>query len=221
MWGKKLAFEFKIAGGLVTGLVVAALILIALTHGVLELAVNWRKHFIENSESFIPLALALASAPMLLVDSEHHMTELTSSLPQVAILHTRWLALWGPMWMVLLCGMEVMNLIWGPVHFWDGVLAALGPGLFLTGLAIWAGLLSARVAVAYLVAIGLPVADLILRILGAFTVIPPLQLLDVFAYRWTMASPAWWEVKWFMLIIGAALIEGAIRHRRRFLSRAF
>ncbi len=187
-----------------------AILFIALTHGILELASNWQRHFVENCESFIPLTLALITTPLLLVDSEAGMVELGATLPKRNILQLRWLLLWMSCWGFLLASLEGMNLVWGPVLFWRGVLAALGPSLFLTALAVWSATLSGRVAVGYLVAIGLPVADLILRILGAFSAFPPLQLLDTFAYRWNISTVPWYDVKWLMLFMGLLGVQSAI-----------
>lgn len=201
-------------------LLLVALLLLGLTHGVIELAQNWQKHFIENMESFFPIALALITAPILIVDSEHGMLEINATLPHRLILVTRVYAVWGLCWLVILLGAAVMDLIWGPVPFWEGMLAALGPALFLSALAVWASLLTARLAVGYLVALGLPVADLILRVLGAFQAIPALQLLDTFSYRWAVPSVPWWMPKLFMLVVGAVLFERAVATSRRYWSHA-
>jgi len=212
-------YEARITFSLTLVLVPVALLLVALTHGVLEPAALWRRHFIEDCESFIPIALALITTPLLLVDSEAGMVELSATLPRRTILQVRWLTLWAACWALLLAGLEAMNLIWGPVLFWRGILAALGPSLFLTALAVWSATLSGRLAVGYLATIAFPVADLILRILGAYTVVPPLQLLDTFAYRWTMASPPWYAVKLFMLVVGLAGLQGCILLANRLYRR--
>lgn len=202
-------------------LVLLALLLLGLTHGVLELSQNWQMHFIENMESFFPLALALITTPILLTDSEQGMTELNATLPHRRILITRVWVVWGASWIVIVAGSETMNLFWGPVPFWSGMLAVLGPALFLSGLAVWATLLTARVAVGYVVALGLPVADLILRVLGAFRAVPALQLIDTFSYRWVTPSMAWWIPKLFMLIAGTVLLERAVANSQRYWSRGF
>lgn len=200
-------------------LLLLALLLLGLTHGVIELASRWPRHFIENMESFMPLTIALISTPLLITDSEQGMTELNATLPNRKILWTRWALVWASCWVVLLVGADIMNVLWGPVKFWTGVWAALGPALFLTGLALWGTLLTARLAVGYLIALGLPVTDLILKILGAFSAVPLLQLLDTFSYRWNVSSVPWWAAKLFMLVVGAALIVAAIRQSPRYWSR--
>ncbi len=212
-------YEARIFWSFTLALIPVALALIALTHGVLEPASLWRRHFIENCESFIPIALALITAPLLLVDSEAGMVELSATLPLRAILQARLLGLWGMSWALLLLGLEAMNLLWGPVPFWSGILAAIGPSLFLTALAVWSATLSGRLAVGYLATIALPVADLILRILGAYAAVPPLQLLDTFAYRWSMASPSWYAVKLFMLVVGFVGLQGCILLANRIYRR--
>ena len=201
-------------------LLLLALALLALTHGVLELQATWPKHFIENMESFLPLALALLSTPLFMIDSEQGMTELNATLPHQNILTARIAGVWALGWLVFLVGAELMNIAWGPVAYWSGVLAALGPALFLTGLAIWATLITARVAVGYLVALGLPVADLILRVLGAFAAVPPLQLIDTFSYRWVTPAMPWWIPKLFLLAVGCILIASAVVKSPRYWSRS-
>ncbi|PSR22892.1 MAG: hypothetical protein C7B45_05175 [Sulfobacillus acidophilus] len=201
-------------------LLAVALALLALTHGPLELARNWQRHFIENMEAFVPLSLALLSAPMLIADSEQGMVELNATLPHRAILTVRFLAVWAVSWAFLLAGAEFMNLLWGPVPFWSGVLAAFGPAVFLTGVAFWATLITARVSVGYLVVIGLCVTDLILKILGAFATVPALQLIDTFSYRWATPALSWWVPKVFMLAVGIVLIVQAIRLVARYWSRS-
>lgn len=200
-------------------LLILALLLLGLTHGVIGLQSNFGKHFVENLESFFPLALALISTPILLIDVEQGMAELNATLPRISILVTRVHAVWGVSWAVILIGTEVMNLVWGPVPFWSGMLAALGPALFLTGLAVWATLLTGRVAVGYLVALGLPATDLILRVMGAFAAFPPLQLINTFSYRWMIPSVAWWVPKVVMLVAGTILFERAVAKSGRYLNR--
>jgi hypothetical protein len=202
-------------------LLAAALLLLGLTHGVIELARNWPRHFIENMESFMPLAVALISTPLILTDSDQGMVELNATLPHREILWVRFGVVWGFCWLILLSGAAVMSLFWGPVRFWAGVWAAVGPAAFLTGLGLWATLWSARLSVGYLVVIGLPVADLILKILGAFSALPWLQLLDMFAYRWNVPAMPWWIVKGVMLAAGFVLIALAINHSSRYWSRTF
>ncbi len=201
-------------------LLLLALVLLALTHGTLELASRWPSHFIENMESFFPLALALISTPILLADSEQGMTELNATLPHRRFLVTRVYAVWGSAWLVIIAGAQLMNIFWGPVPFWSGMLAALGPALFLASLSVWATLWTARVSVGYLVALSLPVADLILKVLGAFSAIPALQLLDTFSYRWATPAMPWWLPKIVMLAVGTILFERAVAKSRHYWSRA-
>ncbi len=213
-------YELKILPPLSYLLLAVALGLLALTHGALELAQNWPKHFVENMESFVPTAVALISAPMLVADGEQGMLEVSATLPHKRIAQVRWLVVWGASWAAILAGAEIMNIIWGPVAFWTGVAAALGPALFLSGLAIWASVLTARLVLGYLVAVGLAAADLILRVLGAFNAVPALQFLDVFAYRWNIAAVSWKWVVLFMGIAGLCLIQCAIQTAERFWRRS-
>ncbi len=122
-------YEARITFSLTLVLVPVALLLVALTHGVLESAALWRRHFIEDCESFILIAIALITTPLLLVDSEAGMVELSATLPRRTILQVRCLTLWTACWAILLAGLEAMNLVWGPALFWRGILAALGPSL--------------------------------------------------------------------------------------------
>ncbi len=201
-------------------LLILALLLLGLTHGVIELSSNFAKHFIENLESFFPLALALISTPILLIDAEQGMAELNATLPRIPILITRVRAVWGVSWAAIFLGTEAMNLLWGPVPFWSGMLAILGPALFMTGLCVWATLLTGSVVVGYLVALGLPVADLILKVMGAFAAFPPLQLINTFSYRWMIPSIAWWVPKVVMLVAGTILFERAVAKTGHYRNRA-
>ncbi|MCY0877651.1 MAG: hypothetical protein OWU84_01720 [Firmicutes bacterium] len=214
------AWELAIFPLMPYSLLAVALLLLGLTHGVIELAQNWPRHFIENMESFMPLTVALISAPLIQLDSDQGMVEMNATLPQRLILWIRLAVLWGTCWALLLAGAEIMNLLWGPVRFWAGVWAAVGPAALLTGLALWATLLTTRLAVGYLVVIGLPVADLILKILGAFNAVPWLQLIDTFAYRWNVPAMPWWVVKAVMLGAGGVLIALAIQASPRYWSRS-
>lgn len=200
-------------------LLLVALVLMGLTHGVMELAQNWPTHFIENMESFFPVALALISTPILIADSQQSMTELTATLPHKKILITRVYVVWALSWLVILIGTDIMNLLWGPVPFWEGMLAALGPALFLSGLAVWATLFTTRVAVGYLVVLGLPAADLILKVLGAFNAVPWLQLINTFSYRWMTPGVPWWIPKLMMLVVGTILMERGVAKINQYWSR--
>lgn len=217
-WVRRAFYELKILPWGSYLLVLVAFLLLVLTHGVLEEAVKWRKHYIENMESFFPLAIALITAPLIVIDADQGMIEQIVDLPYIRMLHLRLTAVWTAYWSISLVGVEILNLIWGPVHLWEGLLAAVGPALFLTGLGLWGTLYSGRVAVGYLLALGLPTADLILRIIGVFTALPWFQLLDTFAYRWNIAAMPWWIVKIVMAVIGLMMIELSIRKSRRHLA---
>ncbi|PSR33145.1 MAG: hypothetical protein C7B46_11285 [Sulfobacillus benefaciens] len=200
-------------------LLLVALALLGLTHGVLEFAYNWRKHYIENMESFFPIAMAIITTPVFLVDHEDNVLEHEATSPMRAISHWRLAVLWTTMWFVVMVVGLGFDAIWGPVDFWAGAYATLGPAVFLSGLAIWTTLLTNRLAVGYLTVLSLAAADLILRILGAFQALWGLQLLDLFAFRWNITTLPWPWVKTFMLITGVLLIEGAILLRPRLLAR--
>lgn len=209
LWAK-LRTEWAVVGPLGIILVAIAVTLMGLTHGVVELASLWPRHFMENCEAFFPLAFALATAPLMTVDAEHGMIELSTKLPRARVLNLRLLALWAPGLALAALALGVMAALWGPVHLSRGILAGIGPALFLSGLAAWAATLSGRTAVGYLVAIGLPVADFILRVLGAFRAVPALQWIDCFAYRWKVPSPSWPDVKWAELAVGLLLLEALV-----------
>jgi hypothetical protein len=215
-----LLLELKILPLASYSLILLALLLLAATHGALGLAQNWKRHFSENMESFFPMALALLSAPILVADLDQGMIELSAALPHRRVLVARIYAVWGASWLAILAGSGVMALMWGPVPYWSGMLAALGPAMFLSAVAVWATLLTARTSVGYLAALGIPAADLILRVLGAFTAIPALQLIDVFSYRWAILPVAWWVPKLFMLLVGGILFERAVAASQRFWARA-
>lgn len=202
--------EWAIVGPMGILLVALAVILMGLTHGVVELASRWPRHFMENCEAFFPLAFALATASLITVDADHRMVELSTKLSRIRVLNLRLFAIWAPGLALAVVAVGVMVELWGPVHLSWGLLSGLGPACFLSGLAAWSATLTGRVAVGYLVAIGLPVADLILRVLGAFQAVPMLQWIDCFAYRWQIASPGWADVKWAQLAAGLVLLESLI-----------
>ena len=176
----------------------------------------WSTNFIENCEAFIPIAMGLLSAPLLLVEAEEHTWELNGMLPVSSIAGVRLLALVGGAWVFTLVWLLLLRMIWGPVPFWQGVLAAWGPGLFLGGLATLTGTATGRVSFGYLMAIGIPVADLVLKLLGGFQAFWPLDLVNVFAYRWAIPFPAWWVVKTVMAVAGLLLYAVAIRRWRTY-----
>ncbi|WP_053959125.1 hypothetical protein [Sulfobacillus thermosulfidooxidans] len=193
--------------------------LLALTHGPLELARLWQHHFIENCEAFFPLTYAFITAPLMVIDHEFGMIELTSSLPRQQILLVRWAISWGMATVVNTVFVAVMIDLWGPVKLGAGILAALGPLFLESSLALWASALTKRVAVGYLVAIALPVSDLIVRILGGFQALPFLQLANLFAYRWPVTRLNWQIVSITQFVIGFLLMSMAIILARRLYQR--
>jgi hypothetical protein len=200
-----------VIGLLPWGLLAIALILVGLTHGVLELAVRWQRHFVENMEAFFPLALAFSTAPLLTLDADQNMIELTAKIPVTRLLHLRLLAIWGPFLLLASGVLAIMTAFFGPVPWQVGLFAGMAPAALLSGLALATASLTGRVAVGYLVAIGLSVADLILRVLGAFQAVPLLQWIDCFAYRWPVVGPPTWQVVSLgQLLMGLVLIEGCL-----------
>lgn len=195
------------------GLIVLPLLLLGLTHGVLGSAHHWQHHYIANLELYFPLALAWLSTPILIADQAPGMGRIGTALPRRWILAARVYLVWGISWIIILAGTGVMSRVWGPVPYWSGMLAVLGPAVLLSSLSVWTTILTSRSATGYLAALGLPTADLILRALGAFAVLPELQLFDVFSYRWAVAGVAWWVPKLFMLVVGTALFERAVATR--------
>lgn len=79
-----------------------------------------------------------------------------------------------------------------------------------SGLALWASALTKRVAVGYLVAIALPVSDLIVRVLGGFQAFPLLQFVNLFAFRWPITSVNWQIVAVTQFVTGFLLMTMAI-----------
>ena len=179
----------------------------------------WARHWAENCEAFFPIAFGLASAPLLLVEQEEGQLEVTGAYPMARVARTRLLAVVGSGWGVVLAGLVLLRLVFGPVPFWTGVLAALGPGLFLGGLACWTAVASGRVTLGYLLAVGVPVMDLMLRLLGGFTLVWPLQFVNVFAWRWPLATPPWWVVKVVMAVVGLWLYGRASGYWRAYAVR--
>jgi hypothetical protein len=179
----------------------------------------WSRHWTENCEAFFPIAFGLASAPLLLVEQEDGQLEVTGAYPMARVARTRLLAVVGGGWAAVLAGLVVLRLGFGPVPFWSGVLAALGPGLFLGGLSCWAATASGRATLGYLLAVGVPVMDLVLRLLGGFQVLWPLQFINVFAWRWPLPEPPWWLVKVAMAGAGFALYARAAGYWRAYAVR--
>jgi len=217
----RIRYEWTVLKSPNLGFVPLALLLLGLTHGVLELASRWDRHFIENMESFFPLAIALTTVPLGIIDREAGVLEHEMTLPMAAIAGWRLAILWTVLWAEILIGVGIFDKLWGPVPFWAGVGAALGPALWLSALGLWATLIVPRVAFGYLVILALPVTDLILRVLGAFSAIPALQLIDLFAYRWNIPSVPWEWVKTAMGVVGWVGLTMAVRWRRRWVERAF
>jgi hypothetical protein len=214
---RRARLELRLALNPTVWLVPAALVLLALMHtGLGGGAAVWARHWVENAEAFVPIAFGIMSAPLLLVEADEHTWEMNGMLPVPRVAGVRLLAVVGGGWLVTLLWLAVLRVAFGPVPFWNGVLAALGPGLFLGGLAAWVAARTARVAMGYLMAVGVPVADLVLKLLGGFQVLWPLQLLDVFAYRWMTPLPPWWVVKVVMAAGGLYCYAMAIRHWRQY-----
>lgn len=209
---QRLALELKLAGGAPWILVPLGLLVLTLMHtGLGGGAAQWAPHWAENCEAFLPLGFGIGSASLLLVEHDEGMLEMASALPLPRLARTRTLALVGGAWLLVLVWLLLLRVAFGPVPFWTGVWAALGPGLFLGGgsalVASWSG----RVALGYLVAIGVPVMDLVLQLLGVFYRLWPLQLVNVFAYRWATPEPGWVMVKIVMGLLGLWLYRRAIR----------
>ncbi|PSR27492.1 hypothetical protein SAMN00768000_2790 [Sulfobacillus thermosulfidooxidans DSM 9293] len=200
----------KISGWMPAILAGISVTLLALTHGPLELARLWQHHFIENCEAFFPLTYAFITAPLMVIDHEFGMIELTSSLPRQHILLVRWIITWGMATLVNIVFVSIMISLWGPVRLGAGILAALGPLFLESGLALWASALTKRVAVGYLVAIALPVSDLIVRVLGGFQAFPLLQFVNLFAFRWPITSVNWQIVAVTQFVTGFLLMTMAI-----------
>lgn len=212
--------EMPIALGPLLALVAIGLLLTALERlQVLGGAMLWRRHFEENLESFLPLAVALGAAGLGLVELEAGMVEMTAGLPAERILGLRLGLQQAVSWCIVLVGTVAMAAAWGPVAFWDGWVSALGPGLFLSGLALWSATASGRIAVGYLLSIGLLVLDLVLQVLGAFRAVPPLSLLNLFAYRWNVPAVPWPWVKAVQAAAGLLLMVMVVARIRRYQAR--
>ena len=215
----KFILEWRIVGRAPWVLLALALTLVGLTHGVLASAGLWRRNFVDHCDAVFPMALALATGPLLQLDAEHHLVEFTSALPRRLVLHLRWLAIWGPFIGVAAIILIIMAGLWGPVRSGPVALATMGPAALLSGLSVWSTGYSGRLTVGYLVTVGLPGTDLVLRHLGAFALIPALQWIDCFAFRWPLTSPGWISVCWGQLGFGLFLIEYAILRSDAFYRR--
>jgi hypothetical protein len=199
----RLRLEAVLALAPAVWLIPVALLVIAFMHGGLGGgAALWAVHFPENTEAMLPIAFGLASAHLLLVEHDDGQIEMAGAYPMGAVARTRLLALVGGGWVLVFLGFLVLRILFGPVPFWTGLLTALGPGLFLGGISCWLAAYTGRVTMGYLMAIGIPVMDLVLRLLGGFQVLAPLQFVNVFAWRWALATPPWWTVKVVMAAAG-------------------
>ncbi|MGC8488203.1 MAG: hypothetical protein ACP5QO_08285 [Clostridia bacterium] len=199
----RLRLEAALALAPAVWLIPAALVVLGFMHtGIGGGAGVWRANFPENTEALLPVAFGLASAHLLLVEHDDGQIEITGAYPMAAVARTRLLALIGGGWLLVLVGLLALRVLFGPVPFWSGVLTGIGPGLFLGGIACWAAASTGRVTMGYLLAVGIPVMDLVLRLLGGFHVLWPLQFLNVFAWRWPLVTPPWWLVKVLMGAVG-------------------
>ncbi len=180
---------------------------------------SWRALFVENCQSLLPVGVALAAVPALLRDAEHGTVEGALVLPARTVGFSRLFLVLAGSAILALLWLGLLAAAWGPVAFAAGLWAALGPTLFLSGLGVLAGAATGRSSVGYLLVLGWPTADLVLRLLGAFQAIPALQWLNVFAYRWPLALPAWPAVAGLQALLGAALLLAALLSGRRLLQR--
>jgi hypothetical protein len=204
---RRWALEWLVAAGPEALLTPVALVVFTALHAVGPSTgpEAWRSLFVENCQSLLPIAIALGLVPVLLRDAEHGTLEEAITLPASRLAAVR-LALLGlgPAALAV-AWLAVLAALWGPVAFGEGLFAALGPTLFLSGLGAWAALATGRATVGYLVVIGWPLGDLVLRLLGAFAGLPALQVLDVFAYRWPVPRVPWVLVDVLQAAGGAAL----------------
>lgn len=214
--------EAKVAWAPTMVLVPLGLLLLALMHtGFGGGSSLWARHWAENCEAFLPIGFGLLSAPLLLVEVEEGTWEMTGALPMTHLGMVRIVAVVGGEWILALLGLLFLRIVFGPVPFLTGFLAALGPGLMLGGVSTLVAVATGRVAMGYLMAIGIPVADLVLKLLGAFTALWPLQLIDVFAYRWPVRPLGFGPVVVFMALLGVFLYVMAIGRWRFYTVRQF
>jgi hypothetical protein len=182
-------------------------------------AALWRVNLPENMEAFLPLAVALGMAPLARLEADSQTVEMAFALPIGQLTALRFVLYQVSAWVCVAVCCGVLCLAFGPAPFAAGLAAALGPGLFLSGLAALTASASGRTAVGLLVPIALGVADLVLRVLGAFDAFWPLQLVDLFAWRWNVAALPWPWVKLEMAVVGVALIAVTAARARRDLTR--
>lgn len=219
-WPRQAWLEFRLALSPAAYAIPLGLLLLALMHTGLGGGTGlWARHWAENCEAFLPIGFGLMSSPLLLVEPDEGVTEMAGSFPLTEVAAFRMAVVVGGGWIAVTLGLWLLSVVWGPVPLLTGVLAALGPGLLLGGIACWAAAASGRVTMGYLAAVGIPVADLVLKLLGAFTRFWPLQFANVFSYRWALAVPAWWEVKVVMAVVGILCYLMAMGRWRRYLIR--
>lgn len=203
--------EAKVAWAPSMVLVPLGLLVLALMHTGLGGGPRlWARHWVENCEAFLPIGFGLMSAPLLLVEMEEGTWEMAGALPMTQLGMVRIVTVVGGGWIFVLGGLLFLRIGFGPVPFLAGFLAALGPGLMLGGLSTLVAVATGRVAMGYLMAIGIPVADLVLKLLGAFAAFWPLQLVNVFAYRWPVRPMGFEWVVAFMALLGVFLYAAAI-----------
>jgi hypothetical protein len=213
--------EWSVLAGPETALPAVALIVFTALHAFGPAAgpESWRALFVENCQSLLPVGIALAAVPALLRDAEHGTVEGALVLPARAVGAARLVLVLGGGAALAVAWLALLAAAWGPVAFAAGLWAALGPTLFLAGLGVLAGAATGRASVGYLLVLGWPTADLVLRLLGTFPTIPLLQWLNVFAYRWPLPAPAWPAVAGLQALLGAALLLAALLSGRRLLQR--
>ena len=216
-----LALEWRVVRGAETALPLLALVAITLLHRLLPASgpESWRSLFVETCQSYVPIAVALAVVPALLRDQEHGRLEAAIALPARGVASARLVLLLGGSALLTVLWLALLAAFWGPVPFGAGLFAALGPTLLLSGLGLGAAASAGRSTVGYLVVIAWPLGDLILQLLGAFRATHPLQWLDVFAYRWPVAAPAWQAVAAAQALAGALLLAIAVTSTRTRLRR--
>jgi hypothetical protein len=216
-----LGAEWAVLAGPEAALPVVALIVFTALHafGPPGGTESWRALFVENCQSLLPVGIALAAVPALLRDAEHGTVEGALVLPARAVAAARLLLVLGGGALLSILWLGLLAALWGPVAFGAGMWAALGPTLWLSGLGALGGAAAGRATVGYLLVLGWPTGDLVLRLLGAFQAFPALQWLNVFAYRWPLATPSWPAVAGGQAVAGAALLLWALLAARRLLER--
>ncbi len=220
-WGRLLALEAAVAVGPEAALPVVALIVVTGLHltGPAAGPESWRALFVENCASLLPVGVALALVPALLRDAEHGTLEAAVSLPARGVAAARLAVLLGGGAVLATVWLAALAAFWGPVAYFAGLYAAMGPALFLGGLGVVAATLAGRATVGYLTVIGWALGDLVLRLLGAFHAVGGLQWLDVFAYRWPAPGPGWRAVTAVQGGVGAVLLAQAALRARALLRR--